>query len=401
MSEGAGAASRVLVSVLVIAGVLAGAVAVAKWIQRGGEARTGGAADVEAPEAPDAAGASEDAGTAVDARDAAPPAPTVCDGIAKEIEATASRLASKLAVDAAGGFTTVMPDLFRGAHCVATRAGGAWALVPIDARAAKRAPPDAGAEEPLAFETFWEVVYLTPGGARHGLPEVPIVSNAMQSLDLEAPVAFDFDGDGEDEVIVAGTRWDAGGASTPFGRVWTFKGERIELYAPAPAFGAVEDVDDDDRPDLLTHGAYFAVVSSSCSGVERSVSGPMLVAHARPDGGFTTNDAVAVAFAKRRCPSRPTFLVASSAEGGGAGVDAGGPYGDSVERLVCARLWGASEADLTARVARECKSLGPRGEDGGAGDGGACEGDDDADVLCDAWPTLRAWLKNPPPLTLK
>ncbi|WP_394823764.1 FG-GAP repeat domain-containing protein [Pendulispora albinea] len=421
-----GAAVRVLLSFGVIVAVLALAIGVAKIIQ-GNSSTAGkpeGAGDHDGASSPasDAGDSEPDAGPseADDAGTDASRGETLCEGIAKEIEATAAR---KLGAELADASGWLLPDLFRDAHCVAARSGGIWAMVPSGVR-----PKDASAE----IEVLWDVVYVSAKGERMALPQPPFVSSVDRSLDLEQPTVFDFDGDGQDEVLLTGSSWVRDGASSPYGRMWTLKGgKKIEPYARAPEFGSVEDIDDDGRPDLLTNGPYVLEASptlAACGVTERRIAGPLLVLHSLPDGSFAAADDHAMAYAKKACPARPKSILTS------ASGDAAAPGADSVDTVACARLWGMSEADLTALVNKECRALRPltdagarpldtarpldagaRPSDAGArsADGGG-EGRDPRDprdtsgkascsgeIVCDDWALFRPWLHAKPPLLLK
>jgi len=395
-----GAAWRILLSFAVIVAVLALAIFLAKIIQANTDKTArADAADAGSQELSDSS-ESEDAG-ASDIDDAsidAAHAETLCEAIGKEIEATASKkLGSEVTASGDAGADAgrregwLLPDLFRDAHCVAARSRGGvgiWAMVPTGVR-----PKDGSPE----LEVLWDVVHVSAKGDRVTLAQPPFVSSVDRSLDLEQPAVFDFDGDGEDDVILTGASWVRDGVSSPYGRIWTFKGKKIEPYAPAPEFGAVEDIDDDGRPDLLTNGPYVVDTADGpdaggCAGAERRIAGPLLALHSRPDGTFAAADEEAMAYAKKACPARPKMLVVK------AGADAGAQGGSAgPDALVCARLWGASEADLGALMTKECRPL--RALDAGAGDAGkiACSGE----LLCDESARFRPWLHAKPPLSLK
>ena len=157
MSENTGAAWRILLSLGVIVGVLAAAIAVAKVIQahtEGDAAAEAGEAGARAPE--DAPAEIEDASREREPEDAGLDAARVeamCDAIAKEIEATASR---KLGNDMGDASTWLLPDLFRDAHCVGTRSGGIWSMVPTGVRLNGDASPE--------HEVLWEVVHVSANG---------------------------------------------------------------------------------------------------------------------------------------------------------------------------------------------------------------------------------------------
>jgi hypothetical protein len=416
MSKDAGATGRVLLSFGVIAGVLGLSIVVAKIIQANVAPQPSHDAEPDAlPAQVDDAGVPEVPpleSTAADAQVAESP----CEKIAKEVEANATRLAAKVVGDASSNLPAQMPDLFREAHCVKTKNGGIWAMIPTDVRphkAPKKEPKDGGKAkdgETDSFETVWEVVHVAADGERVSLPQPPFLSGTMQSLDLEEPSVFDFNGDGEDEVILTGSRWEHEGPSVPYGRIWTFKAKKdgmspaspergrsqIEPYTAAPEFASTSDIDDDDRPDLLTNGLYMAIGEAACSGFGKEIAGPLLAAHSHSDGSFAMNDEAAIAFAKKRCPSRPKFIVDTESDGGAVEATDGGAESSAVDRLVCARLWGASEGDISAMVTKECKKLSTA-----SGDAGACAPEYRGDPVCEAWPKLKPWLKAKPPLLLK
>ncbi len=128
-------------------------------------------------------------------------------------------------------------------------------------------------------------------------------------------------------------------------RLWTVKGGAVvpyRSYRVLPAFTA-GDVDDDGRLDLLVNPYartarepvfYFGEYP------HHSALGWALLAHATTDGEFSQTDEVARRFARALCPSPPAELAAD---------DRGW-----VPALHCARLWGASAAQLVAMVERVC-----------------------------------------------
>ncbi|HWL85501.1 MAG TPA: hypothetical protein VNO21_06845, partial [Polyangiaceae bacterium] len=111
--------------------------------------------------------------------------------------------------------------------------------------------------------------------------------------------------------------------------------------------------------------------------------------HSHPDGSFAAADDTALAYAKKACPARPKSILSKPSADAAA-------QKSSADDVACARMWGVSEADITAWVTKECRPLRP---DAGAADAGkaACSGD----VVCDDWPRFRAWLHAKPPLSLK
>lgn len=289
-----------------------------------------------------------------------------CAAITRDVDVLATReLAS---IDGGAGWLT--PDLLRRAHCVPIETGGAWAALPTHVRSTG----------PGEYTIDWRVVHVASDGLQASRVEKPFVAGVDRSLDVADLAAFDFDGDGEPELVLHGTSWARDGAATPFARVYTFKKGVVAPYPGAPdAFVAVEDVDGDGRPDLVGNGPYAAVIASACSGASRRVIGPALAAHSVSDGGFSSGDEAAAAFAKRGCPAPPETILASGA---------------TATNLACARLWGKSEAEVAAAVARECKGRGDAGDPCGA----TFDGDD----VCARWTAaFRAWAHATPPVTLK
>ena len=117
--------------------------------------------------------------------------------------------------------------------------------------------------------------------------------------------------------------------------------ELIDLYHPASSEKLAPeeawDADGDGLPDLLYFAPFVASVTSE-SGGDYPASGPLLLAHAKADGTFDTNDAVAKSVAGCACKAPP----------GAATASAGGTL---LEQIACARIRGA---DGQALVATQC-----------------------------------------------
>jgi hypothetical protein len=148
--------------------------------------------------------------------------------------------------------------------------------------------------------------------------------------DIFEPTLFDYDGDGEDELLFTMQAYvSEGGTSRAKGMVFTYRDGAVSSYAPAARFEWVStsDIDSDGRPDLLV--PYLGI---------------HLAAHALGDGTFSTGDAAASAHARRVCPPdrRAVFLKPTSEQGE---IGWNGP---------CARVWGATEADVIRAIARRC-----------------------------------------------
>jgi hypothetical protein len=119
-----------------------------------------------------------------------------------------------------------------------------------------------------------------------------------------------------------------------------------------PPIATMDDVDEDGRPDILTRGPYQGKPASWFSSIEPPWLAPIFLAHALEDGGFAESDLVARSWAKRACRVRPKAIKLD----GGAYADDEHPIAAEV---VCARVWGASEAEAVANVKSVCESVDP------------------------------------------
>jgi hypothetical protein len=201
-----------------------------------------------------------------------------------------------------------------------------------------------------------------------------------------APVLFDFDGDGVAEAVVV-IRTDSMVITDHIsrGRVWTAPRDAITLYRPARdiVVDEVRDVDEDGRPDLITHERYVGDASINCgSGEGYFVLGPPLLMHSLTDGTFSLDDATAVAFAKRKCPVLPRPVIAHPDPKFEEMVD----IKESANNIVCARLRGADKGRLLSEIETQCYQL-PEDE-------GGC-------LTCDSKELLQRWATIDPPLRIR
>jgi hypothetical protein len=157
---------------------------------------------------------------------------------------------------------------------------------------------------------------------------------------------FDYDGDGNAEVIVAEVHDGEGSFSEKYS-VFTSRAGAIVPYAPAANFKIldVQDADADQRPDLVIR-RHEATTSER--GIEgQSTTFPAL-AHSLPSGGFDIRDREAEAFVERHCSTLPSGALAKPRGRKRNDVATG-------HALVCARWRGAPEAALLAELA--CSSF--------------------------------------------
>lgn len=168
------------------------------------------------------------------------------------------------------------------------------------------------------------------------------------SLSLRTLAVFDYDGDDDPEILLAGDAADEG-PDRSVSEAWTFKGGAIVPYAPLASFAdfAVEDVDNDGRPDLLTRGPYEQVEAASALGSSYPAAPAIFAYHSLSNGSFSVTDAEARAYAKSECPKRePLRLVTETF-----------PYFDDgvARNVVCAKLWGTSAGEVTRAWDAACK----------------------------------------------
>jgi hypothetical protein len=163
---------------------------------------------------------------------------------------------------------------------------------------------------------------------------------------------YDFDGDGHAELFLSATdrsvrdHPEMGGfylSDDSNGGLLQFRGGQIARYGPAQAItrgvgpSGLEDVDGDGRPDLYLN--YYGLDADTR---------PRRVAHALPDGTFSTTDESARRATLAQCPEPGSALAVIAADGT---LD----WRASQTEAVCARLRGASAREIYDRIERECR----------------------------------------------
>ncbi len=310
-----------------------------------------------------------------------PVAPAQCDALQAESRATVARALGERPA-------STWPLLAALDQCVATP-GGAWGLH-VDALAVER-DPDTRAE--VLTGTF-SLVHVAADGTRASVrpwsdgvtgPEGNLVCAAGDECVTVGTLSpFDYDGDGEPEVFVRVATERHGAASTAHGRVWSFRDGAVDVYAPSRPWvvAAVRDVDGDGRPDLLTHERYVSEAPGPCGEGAHTALGPLLAVHSLADGGFRVDDAAAKRADRERCPRTTDTSVVATTRDGAADVAA------TFERVVCARLWGASADAVRRRVEAGARALRAGGQRCAAG------APSDVDVLLE-------WARQAPPVDLR
>ncbi len=269
-------------------------------------------------------------------------------------------------------------------RCKKTKSGGAWGLGVGDLREETTVHGTTGQVLAWHADAQGHTTSVVLPGTSPRTNERSFASTDLDHVSIGMQEPFDFDGDGEEELIVVGWDQTHEGPRDPGGVVVTFKGGAAALYAPSQeiSFFRAEDVDRDGRPDLITYGPYRAHVPGRCNGTPAAAVGPALLAHSLPDGTFTMTDARALAFAKQAC-DKPGFAVARDDD---KRVD----DDQTFVNLACARLWGMPDAEAQKLVDAACHPL--------VGDA-ACK--DSALTTCVYPAELKAWARAKPPLSLK
>lgn len=157
---------------------------------------------------------------------------------------------------------------------------------------------------------------------------------------------FDLDGDGLEELFV----WVGHDAyeATSVGEivVMTVRDGGVIPYAPASVgvpIHAVEDVDADGRPDLVSCTPYCGTSPWGASPVP--AGGPPNEYRSLEDGTFSNTDPVVMSRVREACPAFPTqFLPESASEEG---------YVDSITAVSCARIHGASTEEIVGAIRQE------------------------------------------------
>ena len=160
--------------------------------------------------------------------------------------------------------------------------------------------------------------------------------------------AFDYDGDGNLEVLLALGDAESGEGSGMTRHLLTLVPRALRAYPHSPPLSddsRMEDVDGDGRPDLVTRGAYEESTLSIYGGPDPAAVDSLFVQHALPDGRFSANDAVARAALARACPSPPPgslLALRQRVSGGGHGVQR-----ELARAVVCARAYVPAKAVMT------------------------------------------------------
>jgi hypothetical protein len=273
-------------------------------------------------------------------RDAESPA---CSALAAENEA---KLAKLERADAGDGCPIERPDV----NCVTTPNGVTWGYRLVKSRTVDDSPEHAQRDSFQCHSTNeLDLVRIDASGER-------AIPGRRLSLDHQwynnsdshrVDSLADYDGDGEYEILLTHDARQHEGGPEHEALVLKYKAGVLGPYAPAAgiAIDHAEDVDGDGRADLVSPGRYSNVTSEDVFGNGWPVGPAIFVWHSEPDGTFREGGPASIAFAKKRCPSRPAVVLADEHFG----------RGDSdALAIVCARLWGAPAEEIERAWDRVC-----------------------------------------------
>jgi hypothetical protein len=197
------------------------------------------------------------------------------------------------------GLRAAIPD--SGLSCLPF-ARGAWIIEPGD---------DLDLSWSLEITTTVQFRAVVDGREVKGISPGARVGYGGMPTTMRVQIASDYDDDGVPELWA---RTDEDGVEGGhFASSWLLSahGGRISEYAPAQALGVMGvpvDVDGDGRLDLPVDRDLAVIESRSCEG--RPEMRPAdLLAHALPDGTFSTTDAIATERLRRWCPAIPAQIV--------------------------------------------------------------------------------------------
>lgn len=336
-----------------------------------------------------------------------------CRTIHEQARQVLSQLQAELDADRPGMSAQLLRHAPHFGECFPTR-GGAWAVELL-------AATEAG--------LVWQLTHLSIDGARSSLrpPDVLAADNwgtppsdltdatsgdssalqdglfqwlgssSMDASHLEVVAVIDYDGDGEQELVVkTGRYWSHEAEPSLHGWIWTFKEGSIRPYPQVPR-EPIEDVGDwqkDGRPDLVLTEPFVAYEMACGKDRVHLALREAYLAWSRSDGSFSTSGAPAERFLRARCPARPEQLVQLEKDRLRIGESADAHevwWIDSVatgQALFCARLWGVSVAEARAPLVERCSRF--VSDYGCRGSLGLRE--------CPRW--LFDWAALTPPLTL-
>jgi hypothetical protein len=245
---------------------------------------------------------------------------------------------------------------------------GAWILA---VRAAGDGKGKGESYRPVApdeatFSFDWELVHVDPAGKEvRGDVRGTTVKYGALIRAIEIKGAHDLDGDGVAELFF--TREYANteeSQETP--AILRAQGGRIEPYpgVDASALLEIRDADGDGRADLVLQSPYH--LEGPCGLDGQHFYGPRVLAHTKPDGTFSREDAWARAFVRDQCPDDPTGPLLVLEPSGQPDPQIDGEA--TVRKIACASFWGLSAELIQSKIRQEF----PRKEGADGGEDSGC-----------------------------
>ena len=188
--------------------------------------------------------------------------------------------------------------------------------------------------------------------ATEGSKDNLCLEHFQETRNVELSLVGDYDGDGEDEVLVRVSEDGEERAAATQVKLFTASAGRIEPLAKSHD-GTIDravDVDGDGLSDLWLR-PYDGAGTVNCLGnTDAHLHGIEFLAHAQRGGTFSTGDTVALSSLAAVCPAKPKPLVAHAANGS---VD----QARTGTHVVCARVRGASADEVVQALKDECPSF--------------------------------------------
>lgn len=206
---------------------------------------------------------------------------------------------------------------------------------------------------------------------------------APEGLQLPPLMTYDYDSDGEAEVII---RQDilsraVRAMTSPLpsiAAVFSFKQGRVAPYPPMDNLtggGIVaEQLEPDGRPDVGDYGPFLAWLPAKCGRGEcpQRIAGPRFFRRSLSNGGFSMQDDQVEQVIRNKCERTPRELVVQVRSASGKRQTA--------QNIACARVRGDSTEAILAQL-NELKS----------------EMCDDGQATCPLYVALAAWARATPP----
>ncbi|MFO0661959.1 MAG: hypothetical protein U0165_19320 [Polyangiaceae bacterium] len=227
-------------------------------------------------------------------------------------------------------------------------------------------------KDPLSSVTGSRTMIFTPADGKAARWSVEAKWEHYDWESVDAPLLFDYDGDGIPEALFVQKGDVNEGADWQKGYLLTYKNGKVQPYTAKGLeevnLSGMLDADGDGRMDLVSPSPFMGTVDGMA--FDYAVEGPALLLHSLPDGSFSRNDAAAKNHAKKACPSKPEKVTPPLLNNG-----------------ICAYLWGVPATQIQEQIDSTCKDVLK----------------DPANPLintCNDAAAFKTWLKKPAPFTL-